>query len=268
MKRLLAVLLITALALSILPCALAEDTCKHENTSTTTYTYDTPFSVIRHKTYADVLYCVDCGKTLKSHQHFEKHIYDEDGICEVCGALRPEKAQLIARAWEMLPRDIDLRNCWTIYSAAICDAPSGNPTGDFVAPNGDYRIIAHDSDGDVIWVQICENLKVDEPLGWIPTSCAYVQGGMIGADAEEGDWVTIIVSSGRARQEPGDSPIVDYVRYGEHYEVYGVATGTNGKPWYQIKRGNTLCWISAGLTTYGWKNLLTPPAPVTPFQPL
>lgn len=64
-----------------------------------------------------------------------------------------------------------------------------------------------------------------------------------------GQTCRVTATSANARMGAGTQyAIVEYVFWGERYEILDTATASNGKIWYQIKKDGVICWIASGVT--------------------
>ncbi|MBQ7848265.1 MAG: SH3 domain-containing protein [Clostridia bacterium] len=138
------------------------------------------------------------------------------------------------------------------------DVGTEHPTVAYVRSGQRYQVLdAYADQAGKIWYQI----EVDGLPGWISSGLAEnsVYPGnyapvtkVYGAGSDEyptGCRCTVIAESARARAGAGtEFDVVGYVYAGEKYTILSVATASNGRPWYQVKADDVVCWISSGVT--------------------
>lgn len=114
----------------------------------------------------------------------------------------------------------------------------------------EYLILGYTFVDGNAWLNV---LYRNQPA-WISASLVEISGGTDGY-ACIGCVIKITVNSGRARMQPDvDSPIVEYVRYGQEYTVLNGAKAPDDTTWLQISKGGNLCWISSGIVDYAYHN--------------
>ena len=114
----------------------------------------------------------------------------------------------------------------------------------------EYLILGYTFVDGNAWLNV---LYLNQPA-WISASLVEISGGY---DEHPciGCVVEITVNSGCARMQPDrNSPIVEYVRYGQEYTVLNFAIASDNTNWFQISKGGNLCWISSGIVDYAYHN--------------
>ena len=191
--------------------------------------------------------CPYCGAVAEQLDHRERHSFSGTN-CTICGGSRHEKevyrSEAIRRGSDVIGRQLfvmwegDIYNSINggrLYSVSVFDQYYVN----------DYQFV-----NGTPWIQVSDPARTYAPVGWMKAEIASINPTpvTVPTDILIGRRVKITTSSGRARAGAGtEYPVLEYVRYGEYYEILDVASASNGTQWYMLNVSGTNCWVSSGL---------------------
>lgn len=161
--------------------------------------------------------------------------------------LRDAAIQRVSRDGnKIIGKDAVVHHFGSLYSSA-------NGYSDIVGQayhDDEYLIIGYSFVNGTAWL----NVMYGSTPAWISTRLVEItgehaeEGNNPYADQYKGKTCIITANSARARMSADkNSPIVEYVHYGEAYVIRSTASAPDNTLWFQISVDGNLCWISSGL---------------------
>ena len=260
MKKSKVLVFLMVLVLSLSAVSAQAAVCYHKHTSEVLsgWNYVEWSSETHQVLYKVTVVCRTCGDQvdLYSEGYFEPHTM-VGKRCKFCDfsindlptseALQREALQRVTED----PEGIIGKTALVIHNGNI-RAGASTLSADLGAVIADdkYEIVNYVVDGSNVWLEV----KYGLGTAWVSAGLARISGANAAnnkyAEFYVGRTCTIKVSSGRARMAPDkDSPVLEYIKYGEQYTILDCESAVDDTLWFKIVVDNDVCWISSGIAT-------------------